>query len=165
MKGMRRLTRAQEKTTRKHSESQLPFYCLMIVVQNCPHAPGLVWLWHTPQMALQLMGEHYLSRTLPWSCFSNSHNNRTLFSTERGATSYLKPTSSFTHDCVCQPSHRTAQSTMGPSFTPPPRQFMNTGHARTFITVIMLTGAQSEPGQIWTYGYKHCDEHCISYRS
>lgn len=111
------------------------------------------------------MGEHYLSRTRLWSCFSNSHNNRTIFSTERGATSYRKPMSSFTHDCVCQTGHRIAQSTMGPDFTPPPRQFMNTGHSRTFITVTMLTGAQSEPGQIWTYGYKHCDEHCISYRS
>lgn len=87
----------------------------MIVVQNCPHAPGLIWRWHTPQMAPQLMGEHYLSRTLLWSCFSNNHNNRTLFSTECGATSYLKPKPSLTHDCVYQPSHRTAQSTMGPA--------------------------------------------------
>lgn len=127
----------------------------MIVVQNCPHAPGLIWRWHTPQMAPQLMGEHYLSRTLLWSCFSNNHNNRTLFSTECGATSYLKPKPSFTHDCVYQPSHRTAQSTMGLGFTPPTTgQLMNIGHARTFITVRGLTDAQSEPGQIWTYGSK-----------
>lgn len=56
VRGMRLLTRAQEKTTPKHNESQLPFYCSMIVIQNCPRAAGLVWLWHTPQMAPQLMG-------------------------------------------------------------------------------------------------------------
>lgn len=28
----------------------------MTVIQNCPRAAGLVWLWHTPQMAPQLMG-------------------------------------------------------------------------------------------------------------
>lgn len=110
---MRRPTRAQEKTTPKHSGSQLPFYCRMIVVQNRPHAPGLLWLWHTPWRALQFMGEHDLSHTLPWSCFPNNHSNRTLFSMERGATHYLKPKSSFAHDSVHQVGHRTAQGMGG----------------------------------------------------
>lgn len=35
---------------------------------------------------------------------------------------------------------------------------MNTGHMRTLITVTKVTDAQSEPGQIWTYRYKNCNE-------
>lgn len=35
---------------------------------------------------------------------------------------------------------------------------MSTGHAFTLIAVTKLTDAQSEPGQIWTSGYKHYNE-------
>lgn len=152
--------RAQEKTTLKHNGSQLPFYCLMIVVQNCPHAPGLVWLGHTPRMAPQLMGNIiWATHTLLWSCFSNNLNNKILFSIEHGATNYLEPKSSFTHDSVFQLGHRTAHSTRGPGFTlwitgP----LMSTGHACILITITKLTDAQSEPGQIWTSRYKHYNE-------
>lgn len=103
--------------------------------------------------------EHYLSRTRVWSCFSNNHSNKTLFSTERGVTNELEPKSSFIHDSVDQPGHKIAQSTRGPGFiSRTTRQLMSTGHTRTFITVIKLTDAQSKPDQIRTYGYTHCNE-------
>lgn len=103
--------------------------------------------------------EHYLSRTLVRSCFSNHHSNKTLFSTERGVTKELQPKSSLIQDSVDQSGHTRAQHTRGPGFILRTiRQLMSTGHTCTFITVTKLTDAQSEPDQIGTYGYTHCNE-------
>ena len=66
---MRLQTRAQEKTTLTHSETQLPLYCSMTAVHNCPCAPGLVGLWHTPRMAPRLMGNMIWATHFPGHVF------------------------------------------------------------------------------------------------
>lgn len=107
---MRLQTRAQEKTTRTHSETQLPLYCSMTVVHNCPRAPGLVWLWHTPRMAPRPMGNMIWATHFPGRVFPTitKTNHFSPWNVERQITSN-QSNSSLVTVCTSQATeqHRT----------------------------------------------------------
>lgn len=132
----------------------------MIVIQNCPRASGLIWLWHTHCRWLP-----DLRRT-----WSESHTSLVMFFQQsqqwntflhRMWSDKLAQTKVILYLWQCGPARPQNSTRHGgwPGFTLwTTRQLMSTGQVHTFITVIKLTGAQSEPGQSWTYGYKHCNE-------
>lgn len=91
-------------------------------VQDCPHAPGLVWLWHTPQMAPRLMG------AIIWATHFPSHVFPTITKTKPQTKVIL-------HSWQCVPA-RPQNSTehRGPGFPlQTTRQLVNPRNTRTFL--------------------------------
>lgn len=146
--GMRFQTRAQEKTTRTHSEPRLPLYCSMTVVPNCPRALGLVWPRHTPQMTAWLLG------TIIWAtrflaCVSPTIAKTKHFSLQNDTLPQTKVILDLWQACSSQATEQ--QRIWGTSLLSTNHKAKGEHWTHMYISLLSkLIVAQSKSGQIWT---------------